>query len=133
MKRLIFCSIAVLLFSCSLFAQNTLTVSVVDSASSAPIVGANVFLSGTTLGGAADVNGKVAISEIPNGSQTIIASAVGYKTFKTNLTFPLPKNFNTLQIKLMQTNVELEGVTVTTTRTSYHLNDSPERVEVRGP
>ncbi len=133
MKRSIFCSIAVLLCSISSFAQNTFTVSVVDSANGAAIVGANVFLSGTTLGGATDANGKTTIAEIPRGHQVIVVSAVGYKTYNVNMVFPLPKNFDTLQVKLTQTNVELEGVTVTTTRTSYHLNDSPERVEVRGP
>jgi outer membrane receptor for ferrienterochelin and colicins len=133
MKQFIFCAVAVLFCSISSFAQNTLTVSVVDSASGAAIVGANVLVSGTKLGGATDVNGKATIAEIPRGPQTIAVSAVGYKTYNVNMVFPLPKNFDTLQVKLTQTNVELEGVTVTTTRTSYHLNDSPERVEVRGP
>jgi len=61
-----------------------------------------------------------------------VISSVGYKTYKVDLTFPLSKGLDTLQVKLAQTNVELEGVTVTTTRTSYHINDSPERVEVKG-
>lgn len=132
MKKSIFFGAALLFCNFSLFAQNTLTALVVDSSSGTPVVGANVIVQGTTIGAATDINGKAAISEIPDGSQTIAVSAIGYETYLVNLVFPLPNGFDTLHVKMAQTNVELEGVTVTTTRTSYHLNDSPERVEVKG-
>ncbi len=131
--RFYICLITILLSTTSVLAQNKLTVSVADSASGEPIVGANVLIGGTKLGGTTDLNGKVTISGIPDGSQTIAFSSVGYKTRELRLMFPLRNGFNVLQAKLAQTNVELEGVTVTTTRTSYHVSDAPERVEVRGP
>ncbi len=53
-----------------------------DKDTGEPIIGANVIVEGTFLGGAADVNGYYYINNIPPGRYTIKISAVGYKTTK---------------------------------------------------
>lgn len=51
---------------------------VVDRQTNAPLVGANVFVQGTTRGGSADTGGVFIISGIPAGTYLITASSVGY-------------------------------------------------------
>lgn len=127
------CLIVFLFFATSgVFAQNKVVVSVADSISGQPVIGANVLILGTKLGSTTELNGEAELTGIPNGVQTIVISSVDYETREVQLIFPLQTNSGILQVKLVQTNVELQGVTVTTTRTSYHLNDSPVRVEVKG-
>jgi outer membrane receptor for ferrienterochelin and colicins len=113
-------------------AQNRITIFVADSANGSPVIGANVVVSGTNLGGTTGLDGSVIISRIPDGAQTIVASSVGYKPDTVRIVFPFTFAYGVLRIRLAQTNVQLEGVTVTTSRTSYHLYDSPDRVEVKG-
>ena len=50
----------------------------VKGADGAAVVGANVVLEGTMLGGAADVNGKYFILNVPPGTYRVRASAVGF-------------------------------------------------------
>ncbi len=69
----------VILSTALVFAQSgKITGSVKDASSGEAIIGANVVIEGTTLGGAADVNGVYYILNIPPGSYNVIASAVGY-------------------------------------------------------
>ncbi|MEX1276622.1 MAG: carboxypeptidase-like regulatory domain-containing protein, partial [Bacteroidota bacterium] len=69
----------VILSTALVFAQNgKITGSVKDASSGEAIIGANVVLEGTTLGGAADVNGVYYILNVPPGNYNLVASAVGY-------------------------------------------------------
>jgi iron complex outermembrane recepter protein len=52
----------------------------------APIPFAIVVIQGTTMGGSADANGDYAISNVPAGSHTLKASAVGYRAKSTDVT-----------------------------------------------
>ncbi len=69
----------VMLSTALVFAQSgKITGTVKDASSGEAVVGANVVLEGTTLGGAADVNGVYFILNVPPGSYNVVASAVGY-------------------------------------------------------
>jgi hypothetical protein len=69
----------VILSTALVFGQNgKITGSVKDASSGEAIIGANVVLEGTTLGGAADVNGVYYILNVPPGNYNLVASAVGY-------------------------------------------------------
>jgi hypothetical protein len=59
---------------------------VLNSRSSAPVVGANVSLIGTTKGKTTDGNGTFVIEEVPFGKYTLSASFVGYKHKQVNIT-----------------------------------------------
>lgn len=56
----------------------TITGSVVDDSTSAPLQNADVFIAHTTLGSGTDQNGQFTISNVPAGSYEIVASRVGY-------------------------------------------------------
>ena len=57
---------------------------VADSTTGEPLPGANVFLEGTGMGDASDINGEYQISNVPAGSYSLITSYIGYET-KTHI------------------------------------------------
>jgi hypothetical protein len=69
-------------------AQSTGSISgkVIDANSGESIIGANVFIEGTNLGAATDLDGMYFIKSIPTGSYTVIISYISYsKTKITNV------------------------------------------------
>lgn len=60
-------------------AQGTLEGSIYDTNGDA-VIGANVFINGTTIGAATDINGKYVVKNITAGIYVLTVSAVGYKT-----------------------------------------------------
>ncbi|MFQ5650079.1 MAG: TonB-dependent receptor domain-containing protein [bacterium] len=75
----------------TLFGQATSSVSgtVVDSRTGAPLTGANVVVKGTRLGAAARQDGSFLIARIPPGNYTLTASFIGYHTEKTEIEIKL--------------------------------------------
>ncbi len=71
---------ALILVPCLLTAQGSLQGSVADSSMSEPLIGVNVFLKGTALGGVTDIEGKYKVAKIPAGTYTVRVSYLGYKT-----------------------------------------------------
>ncbi len=61
-----------------LFAQGTLRGVVVDSLTSQPLIGANVFIPGTVFGSATNLQGEFTIDRIPVGRYTLKISYIGY-------------------------------------------------------
>jgi hypothetical protein len=49
-------------------------------------IGATVFLEGTTMGAATDVNGFYTISKVPEGSYTLMVTSIGYDTAEVKIT-----------------------------------------------
>lgn len=62
--------------------KGTIKGKVVDAASGEAIIGANVFLSGTTLGAASDIEGNYAIENVPAGNYEMIVSYISYAKTK---------------------------------------------------
>jgi len=52
---------------------------VMDAATKEPLVGASVLVVGTSMGAATDLDGRFVILNVPPGSYTLRASAVGYR------------------------------------------------------
>ena len=77
-----------LTMSQSLFAQGsgTLQGRVVDKETGEALVGANVSVMNTSLGAAADLDGKYVIYRIPAGKQTIKLNYIGYKPMTLDVT-----------------------------------------------
>lgn len=69
-------------------AQETGTVRgfVYDKNTEEPVIFTNVFLQGTTIGSATDVNGYFMISKIPPGDYTLTTTFIGYDTAKVQIT-----------------------------------------------
>src|SRR5690606_9627793 len=66
---------------------------------------ANIGLSGTKLGTAADINGKFKLNNIPVGTYTVQVSSVGYKNYKKTITIESGRTL-TLNITLDETRSE---------------------------
>ncbi|MFI1744445.1 TonB-dependent receptor [Thalassobellus sediminis] len=70
-----------MLFSVSaIFAQSTISGTVNDQ-SGVPLGGVNVILDGTTKGSVTDFDGNYTIANVEDGTYTLIATFIGYKTF----------------------------------------------------
>ncbi len=69
------------------FAQNgKLVGKITDLETGEPLIGANVLISGTTMGAASDVNGYFIILNVPPNVYSIVAKYIGYKSVtKSNI------------------------------------------------
>jgi len=113
-KNLSFLTIIILLFGySSLYAQGKGQIKgvVTDSISHQVMGGVNVGLLGTSLGAATDLNGKYTINPVPVGTYTLIASYVGYKSYKTKVTVKRGQVLK-LNIKLQQETIQGQEVVV---------------------
>lgn len=55
---------------------------VLDAETGDPMIGVNVMLAGTSLGAATDIEGYFTILNVPPGKYDLVASSIGYKTFR---------------------------------------------------
>lgn len=83
---------------------------VVDAASGEPLVGATVFLVESRQGSATDREGRFTIASVKPGTYTAMFRLVGYEEQR----IPLQLQEDVMQtVRLVATNIELPGVTVT--------------------
>lgn len=79
MLRKILLSFTMVLLGYSfMFAQTGSVKGKVLDGSGEPLIGANVFIKGTTTGTITDIDGNYIVSSVPVGQQTIVASFIGY-------------------------------------------------------
>lgn len=81
--------ITILIFVISIaqaFSQGTLKGVVTDSLTNNELIGANVFLVGTSLGAATNIEGKYTINSISEGKYIVKVSYIGYKAKETEVT-----------------------------------------------
>ncbi len=129
MKKVILPLLAIVYISLA-FAQNTFKAILKDSLTNEALIGATAVLKGTTNGSSADGNGKIEIKSIPNGTQTIVFSYIGYKKLELTFIFPLADSLKEQIVFMKSDGEELEEVIVSTTRTSRSIQNVPTRVEV---
>ncbi|MDZ4824778.1 MAG: TonB-dependent receptor [Flavobacteriales bacterium] len=89
-----------LFFSLSVtaFSQGSIRGFVKNESDGEPVLFANVFLEGTTIGAAADDNGYYSISKIPAGSYTIIVQSSEHEQFTQSVTI---ENGQTLALNFL--------------------------------
>ncbi|HOJ18252.1 MAG TPA: TonB-dependent receptor [Ignavibacteriaceae bacterium] len=92
--------------------RGKLTGTVKDAGTGEPIVGANVMLVGTTIGGAADLNGKFSILNIPGGTYSVTASALGYAKLTISEVDIIVDRTTELKFELKDATVQLEQVVI---------------------
>ena len=80
MKKQILLLLSILLAPMAAMAQATIQGTVTEAASGEVVIGANVYLIGTTLGSATDIDGEYSISNVPSGTYSIRVSSIGYAT-----------------------------------------------------
>ena len=132
MKKLIVLSIA-LLYTITVYAQNTFKAVIKDSKTSETLIGATASLQGPTIGAASDTSGLITLSKIPDGRQVVKFSYVGYETKLDTLTFPITQTMPMLillQAAGKGDGEELDAVVISTTRSSRTIANTPTRIEV---
>ena len=79
-----------LIMTQSLFAAGSGTIKgkILDKVTGDPLIGANVVVLNTSLGGAANIDGLVTIYGVPTGERTLKISYVGYQEITTQVTVP---------------------------------------------
>lgn len=112
-----------LLFSNFLIAQQTYTISgsVKDSKNGETLLGASIYLKGTTNGAVTNEYGFFSLTAI-EGDYTLIISFIGYEEVIKEIILDSDKSFN---IELKELSTVLDEVTITA--------EEPERVNIRKP
>ena len=96
------------------FAQgdNSVKGFVYEKSNGEPVMFANVFLQGTTMGSTTDINGYFSITRIPDGSYVLMVTSIGYDTIAENISLKggqiLNKKFN-----IQEASIQLEAVSIT--------------------
>jgi len=120
-----------LLYSCVAYGQNTLKIIIKDAKTQQPIIGATALLSGTTNGASADTSGLLILNKIPNGKQIIQFRYIGYESRVDTLMFPLADTSPCIVLlNVSEEGEELNSVTVSSTRSSRTIANTPTRIEV---
>ena len=114
LKGLTLAALLFLVTGFAAFAQegNTIKGFVYEESTGEPMMFTNVYLKGTTLGGATNENGYFNINRIPDGRYTLLITSVGYDTISE--TFNLSKDQSVSRKYYMkETSQKLETVTIT--------------------
>ncbi|SDB50167.1 iron complex outermembrane recepter protein [Flavobacteriaceae bacterium MAR_2010_188] len=128
MKNFILPLLAIL-YSSVLFSQNSFRAIIKDGETREVLYGANAIIEGTVNGASSNQNGFLEITDIQNGTQTIIFSFIGYKEKSEIYEFPLTLS-EPLEILLSASEGEhLEEVIISSTRSSRTIANTPTRVE----
>ena len=97
-----------------------------------PVPFANVGVRGTAFGSAADLDGHFRIEQLPAGTYTVVASALGFAA-ATRIVTATAGETTTLDFNLEEAVVETEGVVVTGSLIETYVKDSPVKVDVVSP
>ncbi|MCB0445446.1 MAG: carboxypeptidase-like regulatory domain-containing protein, partial [Gelidibacter sp.] len=104
-------NVLLLLAVSSIYAQNNVKGIITDKNTNDPITFANIYIPQLEKGATTDDNGAFTLSNIPNGTYTIVVSYIGYETVSQNITFP---NKTDLTIAMIPSAIEMEEVIVST-------------------
>jgi outer membrane receptor for ferrienterochelin and colicins len=117
------------LLACNLaIAQNSYKAVIKDDKTKQPIPGASVVITALNISATADADGKIILSNIPDGKFELKFNLVGYFPQDKTVMFPLKDNVD-VEIYLEPQSAELAEVVIQTTRTNQNLKDIPTRIE----
>ncbi|GAB1451595.1 TonB-dependent receptor [Draconibacterium sp.] len=85
---------------------------------------ATISIKGTTIGTAADVTGHFKMTNLPVGKQTVVVSAIGYKSQELDVDM-LANEGTTILVKLESDNIDIEQVVVSADRNSKSRRETP--------
>ena len=104
------------ILSLSVFSQTgTIRGSIYEKESGEAVIFTNVYLKGTTIGAASDVNGLYVISRIPPGSYTLMVTYLGYDTLSIELDVKAD-DIITQNLFLTKSSVTLQEVNISAER-----------------
>ncbi len=130
-RRLILILAILLSMTLTLLAQEgTIAGKITDEITGEILIGANVYLEGTSLGGATDADGLYSISRVPAGTYTLIVSYVGYSDATLTQISVKAGERTTVNAALAPTGVGLNAVTISASRRPEKTLDAPASVSV---
>ncbi len=88
---------------------------VYEKESGEPVMFCNVFLGGTTIGAATDINGMYNISKVNAGNYTLIVTYIGYDTSEVSISLKAGQILSQ-NLEIGKTNVTLNEVTISAER-----------------
>ena len=107
---------------------------VYEKSNGEPIMFANVYLKGTTLGSTTDINGYFSITRIPDGNYTIMVTMMGYDTIAERISLKnneiLNKKFHLEEgaIKLEAVNITADKIEARTETKTSVVNITPKTI-----
>ncbi len=118
------CTLLIVAFSLNLFAGTTGKISgqVTDAKSGEPLVGTNVIVSGTKLGGIVDFDGYYSILNIPPGNYEIQFRLIGYRTYVVRQVQVMSDNTTKLDAALQEDVVTTDVVVITAEKPVVQVN-----------
>ncbi|MEZ4810053.1 MAG: TonB-dependent receptor [Allomuricauda sp.] len=127
----IFFQALVLMFSLASAAQRTVLSGTIAEEGN-PLSYVNVLLKGTPMGTATDDEGRFSFTELEAGSYVLIASAIGYLLYRTNIIIGKGET-KTIEIEMEPSAESLDETVVTGTLKPVSRLESPVPVEVYSP
>ena len=90
----------------------SITGTVNDSKNGDPLIGANIYILGTSLGSASSDDGKYIITNIDTGAYTLRVSYIGYESKEIGMVLTVPETY-TQNFELNYVTIEGEAIEVT--------------------
>ena len=109
----------------TLFGQTTISGKIIDIKNGDPITGVNIVVVGKSLGTVTDWEGKFTLKVEQAPPFQIRTSMVGFDS----QTFDINQNNQSLDIKLLETETELNEVIISASRTPERVMESPVTIE----
>lgn len=100
-----------------------------DSHTKKPIEGVAALNPESGKGAVSDKNGLIIFSNPSDGTFRLILQMIGFETKETNIRWPVDAGDIPLEIFLEESHDEMETVTISSTRSSRSIEDTPTRVE----
>mgnify|MGYP000216928848 FL=1 len=128
MQRKLLTYYIILLSQLSFGQNNKIEGEILDKSNKSPLIFANIVLEGTTYGAASDNDGRFSIENIESGTYTIVATYMGYSTFKKEINIPSVEG--KLTILLEPAAIQLDEYVVTASRRRERIEDAPAAISV---
>ncbi|MCP4521378.1 MAG: TonB-dependent receptor [Cytophagales bacterium] len=130
MNKVLYSFVLYILCSTLIYAQSTnITVELKDKHST-PIVGATTYFETSKTGALTDINGVATLENVSLGEQILTIYSIGFDTIID--TIQVTSSTPIQKYTMHESNVELEGVTIQTTRSTRTIKNIPTRVEFIG-
>lgn len=108
--------------------QESIIFEIVDDETSEALAGATVYIRELQRGGSSNDRGIVTLDDLPSGTYYFEFRYVGYETISEQFDIPVSTDMP-IVIRMEHEHGHLDEVTVSSTRTTRSIRDSPTRVE----
>ena len=123
MARILLTGSLILAFVFSSTAQSQVTGYITDDLGE-PLIGATVKMEGTAIGSVTGTDGFYRLGSIPAGSYTMVASFIGLKTVKKDITLEKPGRLS-IDFQLKEAISELDEILIVGKTESTELSEQP--------